>query len=235
MTRKEKYSKENLEHIILNSSSLKEVLTKMNLRTAGGNYKVLHKYIDKYEIDTSHFNERTEIYRKSLGLYNLKRKKQLSEILIENSDYSRTWLKERLYKEGIKTKCCELCGQGEEWRGKKMSLILDHINGIYNDNRLINLRIVCPNCNATFETHAGKNNKKFGLKKEKYKDKNKKELNGVDGRQRPALEKRKIERPSLEQIQKEVLEFGYSGTGRKYGVSDNAIRKWIKTYEKYKI
>lgn len=53
-----------------------------------------------------------------------------------------------------------MCGQGEEWNGKKMSLILDHINGVHNDNRLENLRIVCPNCNATLDTHCGKNNKK---------------------------------------------------------------------------
>lgn len=49
------------------------------------------------------------------------------------------------------------CGQGEEWMGKKMSLILDHINGVHDDNRIQNLRIVCPNCNATLDTHCGKN------------------------------------------------------------------------------
>lgn len=223
MTRKEKYSKENLEQIILNSFSLKEVLIKMNLRTAGGNYKVLHKYIEKYEIDTSHFSKRIEIYKKTLGLYNLQRKKQLSEILIENSDYSRTSLKERLYKEGLKKRECELCGQGELWEGKKMSLILDHINGVHNDNRLINLRIVCPNCNATLDTHCGKHNRK---KEKPIK---------IKTQQKPKIITRKFKRPSLQQLQNEVAEFGYSGTGRKYGVSDNSIRKWIKSYEKYGI
>jgi len=58
-----------------------------------------------------------------------------------------------LYQEKLKNKVCELCGQDENWNGKKMSLILDHINGINNDNRLENLRIVCPNCNATLDTH----------------------------------------------------------------------------------
>ena len=71
------------------------------------------------------------------------------------------YLKKRLYIEGLKKRECELCGQGEEWKGKKMSLILDHINGVHDDNRLINLRIVCPNCNATLETHAGKNKNKL--------------------------------------------------------------------------
>ena len=51
---------------------------------------------------------------------------------------------------------CEMCGQGEEWHGRQMSLILDHINGVADDNRLENLRIVCPNCAATLDTHCGR-------------------------------------------------------------------------------
>jgi transposase-like protein len=45
--------------------------------------------------------------------------------------------------------------------------------------------------------------------------------------------RRKVERPSLEQLKKEVEELGYSATGRKYGVSDNSIRKWLKSYKSY--
>ena len=47
---------------------------------------------------------------------------------------------------------CELCGQTESWRGRTMALILDHVNGVPTDNRLENLRIVCPNCAATLDT-----------------------------------------------------------------------------------
>ena len=149
-----RYSKEYLITIIYESNSIKEVLEKMGLRAAGGNYRVINEYIKKYDIDISHFLE----YRKNI-LCNLHKtqKTNLLEILTENSSFSRTHLKERLFKEGLKERCCELCGQGEEWQGKKMSLILDHINGVHNDNRIENLRIVCPNCNATLDTHAGKN------------------------------------------------------------------------------
>lgn len=152
-----KYSKENLEPIVLKSKNIKEVLEKMNLRTAGGNYAVIRDYIEKYKIDTSHFETAAE---RIFKIGNQFLPTPLSSVLIENSNFSRTSLKEKLYKEGIKKRECEECGQGEEWRGKKMSLILDHINGVHNDHRLINLRILCPNCNSTLETHAGKNNKK---------------------------------------------------------------------------
>src|SRR5207245_1335080 len=77
-------------------------------------------------------------------------------ILVEGSSYNRGHLKERLFVEGIKARRCEMCGQDEEWNGRTMSLILDHISGVGNDNRIDNLRIVCPNCAATLDTHCGR-------------------------------------------------------------------------------
>ncbi len=126
-----------------------------------------------------------------------------------------------------------MCGQGEEWNGNHMSLIIDHINGINNDNRIENLRIVCPNCNATLDTHCRGNNtlKRINEKKEN-KHINYNNDNKTDDQINKNIKSRKIERPPLEQLLIEVNELGYRGTGKKYGVSDNSIRKWIKNYEK---
>lgn len=71
----------------------------------------------------------------------------LSSILVKDSEYNRTKLKERLFKEGLKEYKCECCGISE-WNGKYIALQLHHINGIHNDNRLSNLQILCPNCHS---------------------------------------------------------------------------------------
>jgi hypothetical protein len=167
----------------------------------------------------------------------------LTDVLVENSTYCRTVLKRRLYSEGIKERRCEMCGQGEEWNGARMSLILDHINGNATDNRLENLRIVCPNCAATLDTHCGRNKpirpparcERCGQTfypagpAQRYCS-----LRcGVhsSGPRRPQPERRKVERPPYEQLVAEIQATSYLAVGRKYGVSDNAVRKWIRRYE----
>lgn len=216
---KEKYRKDNIEIIIKESKSIGEVLEKLNLRRAGGNYAVIKKYIILYNLDTTHFTNKNNSISNVVENFV---KKSLETYLVENSTASRGNVKRRLLKEEVLKNVCSLCGQDENWNGMKISLILDHINGVYNDNRLENLRIVCPNCNAGLDTHTGKNIKKKEIvsKEEKKVDRNK-----------PRPEKRKVERPNYDTLIFEVSKNGYSATGRKYGVSDNSIRKWIKWYQ----
>jgi len=162
---KNKYSKEVFKKVIGKSKCLTDVIKHYGLRNAGGNYQTIKKYIKKYNLDTSHFDVEG-IREKNIKKLHRNNKISLGEILIKNSTYNNnTHLKNRLYDEGLKKRKCEMCGQGEEWNGKTMSLILDHINGINDDNELKNLRIVCPNCNATLPTHAGKNSRKEVLDK----------------------------------------------------------------------
>jgi len=208
-----KYTKEQLIEVVKNSNTIREALTALNLRTAGGNYKLFHHYCDKWEIDTSHFLSQSDIAKQNSNNYLFNRRADINDILIQNCKYSRTHLKKRLYSEGLKERKCELCGQGEMWNGKKMSLILDHINGIWNDNRIENLRIVCPNCNATLPTHAGKNAhhpKKIKVSK-------------------PRKYKEKTEWPPVEQLILMVEASSYVAVGKMLNVSDSAVRKRIKT------
>ena len=235
---------ELIKEIIKISSNKTEVLKSLDLPINGGNYNTLTSFINEYNVDTSHFQIKRSSKKKNSIVY-----KDINDVLIENSPYKSTnHLKERLYKESLKYRRCELCGQDENWMGNKMALILDHINGVNNDNRLLNLRIVCPNCNATLDTHCkGDRNNTFtkydncecGNTKRKYSKKcvrcyqssRIKEIELKKTFSEAMIDRRKVERPSYEQLVKEINELGYSMTGRKYGVSDNSIRKWIKFYK----
>jgi len=230
------YDEEKLKLIIKDSKSFADVARKMNYARASG-FLLVKKFIKEYNIDISHFDTQQEQWRKSL--ISLKNTIPLEQILIENSTYNRNHLKKRLYKENIKKEKCEMCGQGPIWMGKKISLILDHINGVRNDNRINNLRIVCPNCNASLDTHCGKNKHTknrcldCGQKCTKNAIRCKKCSNlHLNTNLSNCILLRKVDRPPYSELKKEIEQNGYSATGRKYGVSDNAIRKWIKYYEK---
>lgn len=225
-----KYEQKKFTEVVKKSHNLTDLCKNIGLKPYCGNRQTVKKYIAMYNLDISHF-------KISKNNNVPKNKIELSEILVEKSTYTHTTnLKKRLYDEGLKEHECELCGQGEEWNGMKISLILDHINGVNNDNRIENLRIVCPNCNAGLPTHGGKN------KKNKYKYKSKKnkcidcsiEIHNSSKRclKCSSLSQRKVDRPCLEQLLSDVKETNYSATGRKYGVSDSTIKKWIKNYEK---
>jgi hypothetical protein len=210
------------------------------MRSAGGNHATLKKWIARWGIRTDHFDP-DRVRRASRAVAGT----PLKDLLVRGSTYSRHSLKRRLYAEGLKTRRCELCGQGELWRGRRMTLILDHVNGVSDDNRLENLRIVCPNCAATFETHCGRNKEMFierecvrcgvnfspNYSSQRY-------CSSVCGSRWerkqgvPRPEKRRVVRPPYGQLVREVRAFGFLGTGRRYGVSDNAIRKWLRMYEK---
>lgn len=70
----------------------------------------------------------------------------------------RSHIKGRLLRAGLLKNECGECGL-TEWRGKPLSIQIDHINGVRNDNRLENLRMLCPNCHSQTETFASRNRK----------------------------------------------------------------------------
>lgn len=229
-----RYTKEELEAIVENNDTITDVLKHFNLTASGGNCQTFKKWCYKWGIDYSHFLSNSEIAKRN-WTNKIFQKRELNDILVQNSTYNnRTSLKRRLYAEGLKQPICEICSQNEIWNGKRMSLILDHINGANSDNRLENLRIVCPNCNATLPTHGGKNisKKSTNLDEESTPMIIFNENKNPNWRKLPRPKKEKIEWPDINSLIKMVKNHSYSEVGRILGLSDNAVRKRIKTRTK---
>lgn len=145
------------------SRSIRQVILCLGLIPAGGNYFQFTKYIEEFEIDSSHF--KGQGWNKGLkgtGTFRWK----LEEILVRGSIFQSYKLKNRLFGAKIKQPKCEECGWAVLSLDGRLPLELDHINGDSRDNRLENLRILCPNCHSLKPTHRGRNiGVKYGINK----------------------------------------------------------------------
>jgi len=142
--------------VVNKSNSIRAMLKHFGLHLRGGNYKTIKARIQREGIDIS---------RLAKGLNSNKGRKlpreavPIENVLTEQSAYNRFHLKKRVIKEGLIENKCKECGQGPVWNGKPLTLQLDHLNGISDDNRLDNLRLLCPNCHTQTETYSGRERK----------------------------------------------------------------------------
>lgn len=215
------YSKEELKTILEESTSLTDFLLTMGYNSYSGSVLQIAKE-----------------YLKEIGLEEEYRKIQPIErcpdnIFVENSTACQKVLRKYYYEGQYTEYKCSICGQPPEWNGKPLTLILDHINGHNHDDRLENLRWVCPNCNQQLPTTGSRNKPKKAINRckkcgKKITDKaiycskcageeNSKEI--IESQIDRDTLKSKIRIQSFESIAVE-----YNKT------SGNAIKKWCKYY-----
>lgn len=155
--KKRSWTLEQLREAVLSSTSYRQVLKCLDLQQAGGNYQQLKKYIAENNLSTRHFKGRAW----NKGMIGIgKPLYSMDEILVRNSLYQSHKLKIRLFQDSLKKPQCELCGWAKRADDGRLPLELDHINGDRNDNRLENIRILCPNCHSLQPTHRAKNRKR---------------------------------------------------------------------------
>ncbi len=229
--------KENLQLLLNTSQTYKEVLIKLGFEP-NGNYQTLKRRLIDESFDLSCISEKSSENIKNNAIKNSLSKKKLEDILVENSNYGRSSLKRRLIQEKILENKCFKCSVKNTWEGQPLNLQLDHLNGNPTDNRLFNIRLLCPNCHSQTPTFSGRNKKKKEKKEEfclcgnikLYKRSEKCfKCSSSDN----SIKNRKVlNRPSLEELQKKLENNSYVDVGKVFDVSDNTIRKWIKNYKK---
>jgi hypothetical protein len=150
------WTDETLRAAVTHAPSFAQVMRNLGLIPAGGNYDVIQRRIRDLGLDTSHFTGK----RWNKGwVFDPRPHTPLGQVLVANRWTNSHVLKKRLIRAGLKPEHCELCGWAERAPDGRIPLELDHINGDKTDNRLENLRIVCPNCHALQPTHRGLNKK----------------------------------------------------------------------------
>lgn len=216
------WNTDKIKEAVKTSISISEVLEKLNIPKQGNNGRTLKKILGSNKIDYSHFTGRARHY-KPARTYNI------DDYLTNKTKVSGHLLKRALFKVGYKSNRCEICGI-DSWNNKPLNCQLHHINGNHLDNRLENLQILCPNCHSQTDNYCGSANLPSN-KKIKYCPDCGREILYTSTRCTVCASKhrRRIERPSIETLLKEKETMSFCEIGRKYGVSDNTIRKWIKS------
>lgn len=161
-------------------------------------------------------------------------------------------LRKKLFNEGLKRRVCEMCGL-DSWNGQPISLELHHVDGNRDNNQLENLMILCPNCHAQTPTYRGKNvmlkriaaeGDKRALSSHalprigKCSDCNtpitKVSTSGFCVRcmlkHRDKHRNKKVGAVSRDELKDAVRNSPILRVGKMYGVSDNAVRKWLRNY-----
>ncbi|WP_224389653.1 HNH endonuclease [Pseudonocardia sp. ICBG1293] len=147
--RRRHWTDDELAAAVRTSESVAAVLRRLGYAPSGGMHRLVNGHIRRLGLDTGHFRGqgwsrgRAEATRSP---------RPLAEVLVRDSPMRSTGhLRKRLIAAGLKQARCEICGI-HDWRAQPLPLHLDHVNGDHTDNRLENLRILCPNCHAQTST-----------------------------------------------------------------------------------
>lgn len=221
-----KIPKDKLIELVQEKNSLSEILRYFDINPAG-NTRTLKKRLDEDNIDWSNIRQYGGIYHK---------KYKDKEVFTKNSSYDRSSLRKRILNQKLIDYKCQKCDLGDVWQKEAITLQLDHVNGISNDNRLENLRFLCPNCHSQTKTHAGKNQKVKASKERKrcecgkpIRNKSKKCKNCfLSCKDRPNTTK--INWIDNETLEKLIWEMPTYKVGEQLGISAKAIEKRCKKY-----
>ena len=216
------YSDEEFKKIVADSLSIRDVLRQLGYNAVSGSISQLVKErIELLQLDTSHFYTKTPV------------KRDEKNIFIENSTADQRTLRRWYVKGNYTPYKCSICGLEPFWNNKELTLILDHINGNNKDDRLENLRWICPNCNQQLDTTNGKN-KKHKEHSLNYCVDCGAVISAKSVRCMSCASKQRttpyVPEVTREELKSLIRTLPFTQIGAKFGVSDNTIRKWCIKY-----
>ena len=235
-------SVENFKKILETSTSIGGALAQFGLRNVGGNYITLKNRAATLNIDMGPLYERSRNYQKTFLAKGFPREATPEDMFVKGTYRNGSTLKRALHRQGILPNTCQECGIPPVWNGKPFSMQLDHINGDRTDNRLENLRFLCPICHAQTDTYCGKNLKHTregdsGLLPKILRLATCTECGQPKGSTTTGFvcvkcsNRKKAKYPNppdKEVICPMVRKIGFVQTGKAFGVSYNTIRKWLR-------
>lgn len=153
-----KYTNSQFIEAVNNSTSIRQVLQKLNLKPCGGNYQSFRNLVKKLALDISHFLGQGHNKGKIIGP-----KRPIEDYFDNQFVIQSHKLKLRLIREGYFIHECCKC-KLQKWLDVPIPLELNHIDGNHCNNNLTNLELLCPNCHALTDNYRGKNRGKAYLK-----------------------------------------------------------------------
>lgn len=225
--------KSKIQELLDTSHSFCDVLIKLGYEPHNGNHRTLKERISKDGLSLELLSKNR--LTKNIEAIHSRKKKPDEEVFCINSNASRSALKTRIKRNNLLEYKCSLCGNCGIHNGAALSLQIDHINGISNDSRLENLRLLCPNCHSQTPTFSGKRLKRERkakciscLKEICIKSKGKKfceECRKIEAK-KAAIRQIKF-LPSKEQLEQMLLNAKYNmcEIGRINGVCSNTVKK----------
>lgn len=227
---------EQFQKRVNSCTSIADIVRSFDFAVGAAIYKMIYARVARDGIDISHIPKGVDANK---GRIFDTRRVSLDVYLIDGSSIKSSDLKRRLIRDGTMVDVCVKCGLGNEWFGSPISLQLDHINGKRDDNRLENLRILCPNCHSQTPTFCGRH-KRNVLSctdcKKKISDKRNKRCQSCAAKERARIDIVKGTTQTLkfdiskEELEKLVWEKPTERIGRDFGVSGKAVEKRCKKF-----